>query len=258
MLGIDLNVDVGESFGQWLLANEAELIQAGVSSVNIACGFHAGDPGVMRRTVELAIQADVAIGAHPGLPDLQGFGRRVMTISANEAYDMTLYQIGALDAFVRAAGSRLRHVKPHGALYHMASEQRELAQAVVAAIAALDPGCDLCVFAPAGSQLAAAAARQSLRVVREAFADRAYGPDGNLRGRKLAGAVISDAAEAAGQALEIVQRQRVSVFGEQGFVDVEADTICVHGDQPEALMIIKAIKNQFQQQNIAIRAPYRA
>lgn len=227
---IDLNSDIGESFGAWRMGDD-EGVLAHVTSANIACGFHAGDPDTMRRTVELAVRHDVAIGAHVSLPDLQGFGRREMKITANEAYALTLYQTGALAAFVRAAGRRLRHVKPHGALYNMAARDAALADAIAAAMRDFDAA--LVLVGLAGSELTRAGERAGLAVAHEAFADRRYEADGSLTPRREADAVIEDVDAAVAQALAIATRGEVTVR-EEGTIRLRADTICVHGDRPGA------------------------
>ena len=184
---IDLNSDLGESFGRWTLGSDAELMKV-ITSANVACGYHAGDPGVMRATVRLARDAGVAVGAHPGLPDLAGFGRRNMAVSAEEVEDMVLYQVGALAAIAASEGVRLQHVKPHGALYNMAVKDRGLADAIARAVRAFDAG--LVLFALPGSGLEQAGCDAGLRVAREGFADRAYEADGSLTPRTRPGAVI--------------------------------------------------------------------
>ena len=227
---IDLNCDLGESFGAWTMGADAAVMPY-ISSANIACGFHAGDPDTMRRTVALAAQAKVAIGAHVSLPDLAGFGRREMRVSADEAHAMTLYQIGALAAFVRAAGTRLCHVKPHGALYNMAARDATLADAIAQAVRAFDPSLRLVGLA--GSELPRAGARIGLAVAHEAFADRRYQDDGALTPRSEAGAVIEDIDAAVAQALAIARCEPVTTRS-GGTRVLRADTICVHGDRPDA------------------------
>ena len=227
---IDLNCDLGESFGPWTLGRDEDVL-AFVTSINVACGFHAGDPGVMRRTVRAAASRGVQVGAHPGLPDLQGFGRRAMAVTPSEVHAMVLYQVGALYAFTRAEGIALAHVKPHGALYNMAAADPALARAVAEAVRDFDPG--LILVGLAGSHLVKEAEALGLRAASEAFADRAYEADGRLTPRNLAGAMVEDADLAAGRALRMVQEGRVrSRQGED--VLLKADTLCLHGDQPGA------------------------
>ncbi len=227
---IDLNCDMGESFGAWTMGQDA-VVLAHVSSANIACGFHAGDPDTMRRTVELAARAGVAIGAHVALPDLQGFGRREMRLSAAETYAMTLYQIGALAGFARAAGTRLCHVKPHGALYNMAARDAALADAIARATHDFD--ASLILVGLAGSELPRAGQRAGLAVAHEAFADRRYHSDGSLTPRSEADAVIDDVDAAIAQALAIATRGTVTTR-DGNPLELNADTICVHGDRPDA------------------------
>ncbi|MCK9538575.1 LamB/YcsF family protein [Dokdonella sp.] len=227
---IDLNCDLGESFGAWTMGADAAVLPW-ISSANIACGFHAGDPSIMQRTVALAVAAGVAIGAHVALPDLSGFGRREMAISANDTYALTLYQAGALAGFARAAGTRLVHVKPHGALYNMAARDRALAEAIANAVRAFDP--TLVLVGLAGSELPRAGERAGLTVAHEAFADRRYLADGSLVPRREGGAVIEDADVAIAQALAIAGRGRV-VARDGSTLALRADTLCVHGDRPDA------------------------
>ncbi len=229
-LRIDLNCDMGESFGAWKMGQDA-LVLAHVSSANIACGFHAGDPVTMRRTVDLAAHAGVAIGAHVSLQDLQGFGRREMQVSAAEVHALTLYQIGALAAFVRTAGALLRHVKPHGALYNMAARDARVADAIAAAVRAYD--ARLILVGLAGSELPLAGKRAGLMVAQEAFADRRYEQSGALSARGDADAVIDDIDAAVAQALAIVRGKGV-VTRQGSLLAVRADTLCVHGDRADA------------------------
>ncbi|WP_248930151.1 LamB/YcsF family protein [Paenibacillus hamazuiensis] len=247
---IDLNSDMGESFGAYRIGQDERLLDY-VSSANIACGFHAGDPGVMRRTVRLCLDRGVAIGAHPGLPDLAGFGRRELKITAGEAYELTVYQIGALQAFVRAEGGALRHVKPHGALYNMAAADPALAAAIAEAVQRVDPA--LVLFGLAGSELIRAAARIGLRAAAEAFADRAYRPDGALAPRSERGAVIADAEAAARQAVRIARQRSVTATDGHDIV-VAADTLCIHGDGPHALEFAARIRQELEAAGVTVRA----
>lgn len=246
---IDLNSDLGEGFGPWPMGNDAALLDI-VSSANIACGFHAGDPGTIRRTVQRAVQRGVAVGAHPSLPDLQGFGRRRMQITIEEAYDLTLYQVGAVAAFAGAAGSRLHHVKPHGALYNMAATDAPLARAIASAVRDFD--ADLVLYGLAGSELISAGESVGLAVASEVFADRAYRRDGGLVDRSQPGAVIHDAARAVAQALDMVRDRRVlSVDGI--WVPVIPDTICVHGDSASAVDLARALRAAFEHEGFGVR-----
>ena len=248
---IDINCDMGESFGAWRMGDD-DAIMPLVSSANIACGFHGGDPATIRRTVKLAMDARVAIGAHPSLPDLMGFGRRTMRISAQDMYDYVLYQAGAVGAFVRAAGGRLHHVKCHGALYNMAATDTSLAGAMADAVKALGPGVML--YALAGSRMVEAAAQTGVPVVEEAFADRSYQPDGTLTPRGAAGAMIEDAEQAVRQAIGMVQRGMVATAG-GGNYRLRPGTICLHGDQPGALRFAIALRAALQQSGIVVKAP---
>lgn len=249
---IDLNSDLGESFGAWCMGDDEALL-AVVSSANIACGFHAGDPDIMRRTVALATRHGVAIGAHVSLPDLQGFGRREMAVSPDEAYAMTLYQVGALHGFAQAAGTRLRHVKPHGALYNMAARDRRLAEAIAHAVRDFDPSLRL--FGLAGSALVEAGRAAGLAVAAEAFADRRYRADGSLQPRREADAVIAESDEAIAQAMAMVREGRVrAVDGE--IVELRADSLCVHGDGAHAVAFARQLRAALQAADIAVAAPH--
>lgn len=250
-LTVDLNCDLGESFGVYRLG-EDEALMSSVSSVNIACGFHAGDPSVMRRTVELAAEKGVALGAHPGLPDLQGFGRREMAVSPREVEDMLVYQIGALDAFARLVGARLHHVKPHGALYNMAARDPLLARAVAVAIKAVDS--DLVLFALAGSRSAEAGRQLGLRVAEEVFADRGYRQDGTLAPRGTPGALLEDPGAVARRAVEMVKTGFV-VSAEGARVAIRAETICLHGDGRHAAELSRRVRNALEEAGVRISPP---
>ncbi|PKN94495.1 MAG: lactam utilization protein LamB [Chloroflexi bacterium HGW-Chloroflexi-6] len=227
MTNIDLNCDLGESFGNYSLGNDAAIMPF-ITSANIACGFHAGDPLVMQATIRLAKQHGVAIGAHPGWPDLQGFGRREMSIGPAEAEALVLYQIGALAAFAKAQGVELRHVKPHGALYNQAATDADLAEAVARAVKRFS--VDLILVGLAGSGLLDAGRAIGLRVAGEAFPDRGYNPDGTLMSRKLPGALLTDPQEVAENALRLA-REGIR-FGERVVIP---DTLCLHGDHPHSV-----------------------
>ena len=246
---IDLNCDVGEGYGRWTVGDDAELLRL-VTSANIACGFHAGDPAVMRATVELARRFGVAAGAHPGYPDLQGFGRRTLDLLPAEVEDMVLYQIGALYAFTRVAGVELVHVKPHGALYNRAAEDAATAHAIARAVASFS--ADLMLVALSGSMLVAAGREHGLAVAQEAFADRAYEPDGSLRSRKLPGAVLDDPQAIVDQAVGIARDRRVRT-AEGASIVVEADTICLHGDTPGAARLAHALREGLAAAGVRIR-----
>ncbi|HWA37703.1 MAG TPA: 5-oxoprolinase subunit PxpA [Burkholderiales bacterium] len=248
-LSVDLNCDMGESYGAWKMGADAELMPL-VSSANIACGFHAGDPATIRRTVRLAVDHGVAVGAHPSLPDLQGFGRRAMKITAQEMYDLVVYQAGAVEAFARAAGARLHHVKCHGMLYNMAANDEALSEAMVRA--AKDLGVMLYVLSNSVNFDIAKAA--GVRVAGEVFADRGYAEDGTLAPRGSPGAMIEESPRAVAQALAMVEQGFVtSLSGKR--VPVAADTLCLHGDQPGAVQFAKDIRQAFKEKGIDVAAP---
>ncbi len=248
-LWVDLNCDVGESFGVYTVGDDARVFDY-VTSANIACGFHAGDPATMRKTVRLAAEKGVAIGAHPGLPDLLGFGRRRMEISPQDAYDLVLYQVGALEAFVRAAGVQLCHVKPHGALYNMAARETALATAIAQAVASFDPR--LVLVGLSGSELIRAGEACGLTTANEVFADRGYQADGSLTPRSQPGATIAEAKEAAERAVRMVQ-EGVVVSVQGTMTPVRADSICIHGDAPHAVDFAAAIRRKLTEAGVQTR-----
>ncbi|MBS4178958.1 LamB/YcsF family protein [Lederbergia citrea] len=250
MYKVDLNCDIGESFGQYTLGHDEEIMKH-ISSANIACGFHAGDPSTMNKTVKLALENGVSIGAHPGLPDLQGFGRRVMAISPREAYELVLYQVGALNAFVTAKGGKLRHVKPHGALYNMAAVDEKLAEAIAEAVYQLDH--EIILYGLAGSELIKAGEKIGLHTANEVFADRTYQNDGTLTSRQNPNALITNVDAAIFQVVRMVKEKRVSSVEGIDF-SIRADTICIHGDGPNALDFAKKINEAFAKENISILA----
>ena len=236
---INLNADLGESFGAWSMGDDTAMLQV-VNSANVACGFHAGDPLVMQHTVATAKRFGVSVGAHPAFPDLQGFGRRRMDIPAGELAAMLIYQIGALGAFARAEGLAVTHVKPHGALNNMACVDRTLAATVARAVRRLDPG--LILLAPALSQLAVAGREAGLAVIEEIFADRAYLDDGSLVPRAQSGAMIHGAEACLQHVLDILNAGAlISINGKR--LPVKAQSICVHGDNPEAVATARAIRH---------------
>ena len=248
---IDLNCDLGESFGSWRMGDDAALLKL-VSSANIACGFHAGDPDIMRATVAQAAAHGVAIGAHVSLHDLQGFGRREMRVTPAEAHALVLYQIGALHAFARAAGTRVSHVKPHGALYNMAARDRTLADAIAQAVRDFDP--QLRLFGLAGSLSLDAARAIGLPLAAEAFADRRYRADGSLQPRQEPGAVIDDDALATAQAVAIARDGAVeAVDGRR--VPLHADTLCLHGDGAHAASLAARLRGALETAGLRIAAP---
>jgi len=251
MKTIDLNCDMGESFGAWKMGDDAAIMPL-ITSANIACGFHAGDPGTIRTTVGLAVEHGVAVGAHPGLPDLQGFGRRTMSVSPREVYDLVLYQCGAVQAFARAAGTTLHHVKIHGALYNMAAKDEALAEAIARAVK--DLGGGVIVYALSGSAMMDAAAARGVRAVGEVFADRSYQSDGTLTPRSQSGAMITEESAAVAQVLMMVEEGSVrSTSGTA--VPVSAGTLCLHGDQPGAVTFARALRATFAERGIRVAAP---
>ncbi len=245
---IDLNCDCGESYGAWQMGDDAGILPA-VSSANIACGAHAGDPDVMRATLRLARDLGVKVGAHPGYADRQGFGRRLIPLTADEVFNSVLSQIGALGALARAEGLRLQHVKAHGALYNHAAITPAIAQAIAEAIAAFDR--ELIMVGLAGSVLLEAGRVAGLRVAAEAFADRAYEADGNLRSRRLPGAMILDEAAGLAQALSIIERGEVRAYSGE-IIAVQADSICLHGDAPGAAARGMALRRGLEAAGVAI------
>ena len=248
---IDLNSDVGESYGAWAMGQDEALIPL-VTSVNVACGAHAGDPLVMARTVELAARHGVSIGAHPGYPDRDGFGRRDLDMTVDELEASLLAQLGALNAFVEAAGQRLAHVKPHGALYNRAARDPSLASVITRAVKRFDQS--LTVVGLAGSALIDAARADGLAVAAEAFADRAYEADGSLRSRRLAGAILPTPEQAAEQAVSIVTLGRVTSYAGEP-VSVSADTLCIHGDTPAAADYARHVRGALEAAGVTV-APF--
>jgi len=246
---IDLNCDMGESFGRYSLGSDAEIIRY-VTSANIACGFHAGDPLVMSATVALAKAAGVGIGAHPGYPDLQGFGRRSMELSPAEVEALVLYQVGALSGFARAAGVELVHVKPHGALYNQAARDPMLAAAIARGVARFSR--ELILVGLAGSRLVEAAIDSGLPAASEGFADRAYNPDGSPMSRSLPGAVHADPAAAAAQAVRLAQQGIPITAGSQTRY-VPVDTLCIHGDTPGAFDFARVVRAALDGAGIEVR-----
>ena len=248
MIKVDLNSDIGESFGRYKLGMDSELIPL-ISSCNIACGFHASDPMVMDQTVKLAAEAGIGIGAHPGYPDLMGFGRRNMNASPEEVKNYVTYQLGALYAFARAHGVKLQHVKPHGAMYNMAGRDYNLALAVAQAIFEFDPS--LICLALAGSESVRAAKDVGLPVAQEVYADRAYMPDGSLVPRSRPDAMITDEDEAIERVVRMVKENRVrAVTGED--IEIFPDSICVHGDNQKALSFVSRIRAALEAEGVVI------
>lgn len=253
MRSIDLNCDMGESFGAYSMGADAAVMPH-ISSANVACGYHGGDPAVMRRTVRMARAAGVSVGAHPGFPDLAGFGRRDMRLTPAEVENMVLYQIGALAAIARSEGVRLRHVKAHGALYNMAARDAALAGAIARAVRAFDP--ELVLFGLPESELLRAGRDAGLAVAAEGFADRAYEADGSLTPRARPGAVIHDAAAVVARALRMVTEGRVtSTDGSD--TGIHVDTLCVHGDTPGADELARQLRQGLEQAGVSVRATPR-
>ena len=245
---IDLNSDMGESFGAYTIGADEEILRW-VTSANVACGWHGGDPHVMRQTVARAKALGVAVGAHPSYPDLLGFGRRVMQISRQEARDYMLYQIGALRAFVEAAGLALQHVKPHGAIYNVAAKDRELSLGIAEAVK--EAGGDLILMGLPDSEMLKAAQELGVRIAREAFGDRAYNEDGSLVSRKTAGSLITDPDRVAERVIGLAQGRVVAITGRE--VRFQADTICLHGDTPGAAVIARRVRERLEKEGVQVR-----
>lgn len=246
---VDLNSDLGESFGAWKMGQDADVLTF-VSSANVACGFHAGDPMVMKKTVEAAVKAGVAVGAHPAHPDLVGFGRRVLTCSPDELYTDVLYQIGALKAFCVASGITLQHVKPHGAIYNSAAKNLDSAKAIAQAVK--DSGSELILMGLAGSQFDEAARQLEIPYSAEAFADRGYMADGSLVPRSMEGAFVHDVEEAACRVIRMVKEGVVtSIQGTD--VALKPHSICLHGDSPQAVNMARTLRARLIEADIAIK-----
>ncbi|GED66854.1 UPF0271 protein YcsF [Brevibacillus reuszeri] len=250
MKSVDINCDMGESFGAYQLGNDKKILNY-ISSANIACGYHAGDPATMKKTVRMALEAGVAIGAHPGFPDLIGFGRRNMELSAEEAYDIVVYQIGALQAFVHSEGGVMQHVKPHGAFYNMAATRPALADAIAEAVYRVNP--ELILYGLAGSELIKAGLKIGLRTAHEVFADRTYQKDGTLTSRNLPNAMITNHEQSISQVVRMVKEGLV--LSQQGIdVAITADTICIHGDGVHALKFAGHIHQALTAAQISVLA----
>ena len=250
MLSIDLNCDMGESFGAWRMGNDAALMDF-VSSVNIACGFHAGDASVIRQTVETAISKNVAVGAHPSFPDLQGFGRREIKMSAEEVFDIVLYQIAAVKGMCEASGAKLHHVKPHGALYNQAARDKYLAEAIAKAVKAIDK--NLIIYGLANSFLISEAEKLGLKTASEVFADRTYQADGSLTPRSQPNALIENTEKAVAQVWQMISEKTVTTTdGEK--VSLRAETVCIHGDGAHALEFAKTINARLKANGVKIES----
>lgn len=248
MYKVDLNSDLGESFGNYTIGSDDKIIPL-VTSANVACGYHASDPMVMSKTIAMAKEAGICVGAHPGFPDLMGFGRRNMAVSPAEAKAYTLYQLGALSAFCKANGVTMQHVKPHGALYNMAAKDYELSKAICEAIAEFDD--DLIVLALSGGELAHATKDTGLRTALEVFADRAYEEDGSLVNRRKEGAMITDEKEAIRRVVRMVKEKKVTAITGKD-IDITADSICVHGDGAKALAFVEQIRETLTKEGVTI------
>lgn len=250
MYQIDLNCDLGESFGNYKIGMDEEVIPL-ISSANVACGYHASDPIVMQKTIAMTKKFGTAVGAHPGFPDLMGFGRRNLSVSPAEAKAYTLYQLGALDAFCRTQGVKMQHVKPHGALYNMAAKDYELARGICEAIYEFDK--ELIVLALSGGELVRAGQDIGLRTALEFFADRAYEEDGTLVNRRKEGAVITDENEALARVVRMIKENKLTAITGKD-ISIKADSVCVHGDGVKALEFVKKIREKLTDEQIAIKS----
>ena len=246
---VDINSDVGESFGAYSIGHDTGLMKS-ITSANIAAGFHAGDPSVLRATIRTAKAHGVAVGAHPGFPDMVGFGRRELNVTAREAEDLVLYQVAAVAGMASAEGMRIQHVKPHGALFNMAVRNAELAAAIARAVAAFDPM--LLLFGLPGSEILKAGRSEGLRVAAEVFADRAYEPDGSLASRRKPGSVIHEAEMVVERAVRMVKDHTVVAI-DGSVVPLQADTICVHGDTPGSDDLAASIRAGLERAGITVK-----
>jgi len=249
MIRIDINSDMGESFGAYSIGHDAGLFRS-ITSANVAAGFHAGDPSVLRDTIRAAKNSGVAVGAHPGFPDLVGFGRRELNVTPREAEDMVLYQVAAVAGVAAAEGMKVQHVKPHGALFNMAVRNAELSSAIARAVAAFDK--NLILFGLPGSEILAAGKAAGLRVAAEVFADRAYEPDGSLASRRKSGSVIHDPDAVVARAVRMVKEKSVVAI-DGAIVPLEAETICVHGDTPGSDDLAAKIRAGFESAGVDVR-----
>lgn len=246
---IDLNADLGESFGAFHMGQDEQILPW-ITSTNIACGYHGGDPQTIFRTVKMAVQHQVYIGAHPSLPDLMGFGRRKMQISPDEIYSLIIYQLGSLHAFAHICGTKLHHVKPHGALYNMSADDEVTAEAIAKAVHDFNP--DLILFGLAQSKSIQAAKKYGLRVAEEVFADRTYQPDGTLTPRTSPQAMIHDVEQAVHQVLQIVVKKQVKAINGE-VIPLHGDTVCIHGDHPQASTFVKKLHRTLRAKGIEIK-----
>ncbi len=246
---VDINCDLGEGFGNYNVSNEREIMHI-ISSCNIACGFHAGDPDVIVRTINLALENGVKIGAHPSYPDLQGFGRRVMEMGLDEVYNSVLYQVSALKGMVEALGGTLHHVKPHGALYNHSSQNMELTEAIFSSVKQIDP--HLRVYGLPNSSHQIAAINLGLPFVAEGFGDRKYAENGHLVSRKIEGSVLHDSKDVFEQIHSMVTKQEISLQNGSS-LQLKVDTICIHGDNPNSISILKYLKEELPRHGIFIK-----
>jgi UPF0271 protein len=249
-LRIDINCDLGESYGNFKVGQD-EQIMPHITSANVACGFHSGDPVTMARTVELAKKYGVAVGAHPGYPDLMGFGRREMKLSAEETRDYTAYQIGALQAFAKVSSVSLQHVKPHGALYNVAEKNRDVSKSIAEAIQSVDP--DLILLAPPNSVAAKVASEMGLRVALEVFADRAYNSDGTLVSRSQPHSLITDPKRVVERTKKMIEKGAVKAIDGRIVQLGRAHTICIHGDTPNAAEMARTLKSELLAAKVEVR-----
>ncbi|MFA9556383.1 LamB/YcsF family protein [Evansella sp. AB-rgal1] len=248
---IDINSDLGESFGSFKVGNDEEVLKH-ISSANIACGFHAGDHNVIHKTVQLSARYNVGIGAHPGLPDLLGFGRRWMDVSTEEVYNMVVYQVNAVKGFAQLYQQKLQHVKPHGALFNKASKDKEIACAIARAVRDTDP--NLILYGLSSSELIIEGEKIGLQVANEVFADRTYQPDGTLTPRSDPNAIIHDPKKAMAQVLQMIKDGSVTAV-DGSVIPIQADTICVHGDEPQAVLFVKQLKKILNDNAITVKKP---
>ncbi|MBM7713128.1 5-oxoprolinase subunit PxpA [Siminovitchia sp. FSL H7-0308] len=250
MYTVDLNCDMGEGFGAYIIGHDDEILNY-ITSANIACGFHAGDPSIMKKTVRNALRKNVAIGAHPGLPDKLGFGRREINISPEEAYDIVVYQIGALHAFVASEGAKLQHVKPHGALFNMAVKNAALSKAIAEAVYKVDP--ELILFGLSGSELVKAGEKIGLKTANEVFSDRTYQEDGTLTSRQETNALITDHGKAVNQVIRMVKEGKAPTLQGRD-IPIKAETVCIHGDGQTALEFAKYIPEALKKEGVTVTA----
>lgn len=248
MYRVDLNSDLGESFGRYTIGSDDKIIPL-ITSANVACGYHASDPVVMDKTLAMAKEAGIRVGAHPGYPDLMGFGRRNLNVTPEEAKAYTLYQLGALDAFCRAHQLKMQHVKPHGALYNMAAKDYELSKAICQAVKEFDD--NLIVLALSGGELARAAKDMGLRTALEVFADRAYEEDGSLVNRRKEGAMVTDEETAIARVVRMIKEKKVTAITGKD-IPIQADSVCVHGDGAKALAFVEKIRKALTEEGVEI------